>query len=229
MSKPKILMIADKKNWVFDYTCKVPMDMLGDKYDFDIAYYLESNVKSIDHTKYDLIYNIAWRKLKGFFPAKKTIKGVWAYSLGDWDFWKNNYKILKEYVIGDCCALNCGALQLYEDFIKMKKDINLPDIYYATAGIDVEKFSPSYESRDGLVVCWTGNPDREFKGFRTHVEPAIKKAQEIYPDIKLETAFTLHPSELPDLHLDCQLFLPLLVLLMKQLKMEKMGYLLIGT
>lgn len=101
----------------------------------------------------------------------------------------------RDLYLANADTLVCGAPAICEEY----GDIH-PRVRCANMAYDEQRFSPAghvASPPDRLVVGWTGNPKREFKGFRTHIVPAVEKAAKQRPGIVLKTRFegpleTLH-------------------------------------
>jgi glycosyltransferase involved in cell wall biosynthesis len=74
-------------------------------------------------------------------------------------------------------------------------------VYYATGATNIEIFKPlnkkKYQSLKCFIVCWTGNPNRKFKGYYDYILPAVKIARSVYPDILLISRFKGQIKTLP--------------------------------
>jgi len=88
---------------------------------------------------------------------------------------------------------NCDAFLAGAPSIKEKYESFVPKpVFFANMAYNEDIFKP-YKKQAGnkkeLVIGWTGNPERDFKGFRTIIEPTIKNLQKNGIPVKLITQF----------------------------------------
>lgn len=65
-------------------------------------------------------------------------------------------------------------------------------IFFANMAYDEQVFSPKLNAlniNEHFIVGWTGNPDRDFKGFYSHVIPAVEHLKSMGYSIELKTQF----------------------------------------
>jgi len=63
-------------------------------------------------------------------------------------------------------------------------------IVFANLSYDEVLFSPIKKTQNkSFVIGWTGNPDRDFKGFHTHIIPVINTLQAMGYPVELRTRF----------------------------------------
>lgn len=125
-----------------------------------------------------------------FWKSKYIIKGIYTDGFPPHGSSSevNNLKTFHEIHTKDSDAIVCGSKLINNRF----KKLPIP-VYYANISFD-EKIWPVHEVKKNMskkfVVSWTGNPNREFKGFYSHVLPAVEIAKKKYPDIVLKTRFS---------------------------------------
>ncbi|MFN0186045.1 MAG: glycosyltransferase [Aquabacterium sp.] len=98
-------------------------------------------------------------------------------------------------------AVVCGAPIIQQDW---QPALHMP-CHYANLALDERAYSPAGRRPNDpaeLVVGWTGNPDRAFKGFNSHVVPAVEAAARQRPGIRLKTRFSGPPETLPQFYKD---------------------------
>jgi len=236
MSKPKILVVADKLDWAYHDIARFIYDNLSNDYDIYIDFVRSHcNIKTTNvisffrqfkerrkHIKnrfisndnnYDIILYLGFYFDKYFVESNLKFKNK---------FWKSKYVVKGIYTDGippqgsdkgardlktfynihaqDADALVCGSKLIKDKF----KDI--PNkVFYANISFD-ENIWPSHKIKKNIdkrfVVSWTGNPDRQFKGFYTHILPSIEIAKEKYPEIELKTRFSGPLKTLHEHYLD---------------------------
>ena len=72
-------------------------------------------------------------------------------------------------------------------------------ILFANMAYDEKIFSPKHSKENNkFVLGWTGNPDREFKGFYSIVQPVLEELQNSGYNIELRTQFSGSLNSLAD-------------------------------
>lgn len=122
--------------------------------------------------------------------AKHTVRGIYTAGFPPKGILLTEHLSVNEFVeefLRDADALLVGAPSIehtYEDHFK-------GHIFFANMAYDEEIFKPSVYSTDKeqLVIGWTGNPNREFKGYRSILVPVIEELQKEGFNIVLKTQF----------------------------------------
>lgn len=103
-------------------------------------------------------------------------------------------KYLKKYD-----GIIVGGGNLYDDYQKFSnKVLFCYGIYKENLFIE----NKNVGEKETLTIGWTGTPNREMKGFRSIIEPAIKELQEEGLKIKLKTKFSGSYDELLSFYQD---------------------------
>lgn len=226
ISKPKILLVIDRPNWAYDYIAKMLEKNLSNKYHFyklisnyhvkreamSFRYFITHPARLIKaacyerfsyRIRYDIVVYMWWyipEYMKtGNIKGKYTLSGIFTELFppgGTVDFEGDINSFIKRYIdpSDGIIAGNMNILEMY-------KNHSLP-VYYASGATDTDIFHYNRQKRIGneLRVCWTGNPNRNFKGFYDFIQPAVELAQIKYPDIKLITRFSGPLKTLPDFY-----------------------------
>ena len=93
-----------------------------------------------------------------------------------------------EKYLADADALIVGSPNMKEIY-----DPYLGSVYFANLAYDEKIFSPKKggEKKKGkLVLGWTGNPNREFKGYHEIIVPAIEQLKQEGYEVELRTQFS---------------------------------------
>ena len=122
--------------------------------------------------------------------AKHTVRGIYTAGFPPKGILLTENLSVNEFVeefLGDIDALVVGAPAIANTY----KDHFKGNILFANMAYDEGVFKPSVISTDKeqLVIGWTGNPSREFKGFQSIIEPAIEELQKEGFNIVLKTQF----------------------------------------
>lgn len=224
-NKPKILLVIDKPNWAYDHIANMIINGLNDKYDFYKEYqilkpktwkswivYQFYRLQKIKHRRvssdeYDLCIYFWWKSID-LLPnirAKKYLVGIFTEGFPP-GFSKELQGLTIEQFYSNFLSKVDGIICGNENIKNFYREFSLP-VYYATCATNIELFQFNRKKRIGkkLKICWTGNPNRSFKGFYDYVEPAVKIAQKSYPDIELVTRFKGPIKSLPKFYEDVDL------------------------
>ena len=218
--KPKILLVIDKPNWAYDHIANMVIHELGEKYEFYKRYmilkptsfkgwisYLYFRLKilkyqRVSYTGYDIVVYLWWKSIDLIPKIKAKFKLVGIYTEGfppGLSTELNNLSV-SEFIskyFRDADGIIAGNSNIYNFY----HNYGLP-IYYASCATDTNLFRFNRKKKQGseLSVCWTGNPNRNFKGFTEFLEPAVKIAQQTHPDIQLVTRFKGPIETLPEFY-----------------------------
>lgn len=157
MSKPRILLLPDKRNWAFDFNARAITRILGDQYDFETLFIADE--PEIDDSKYDII---------------QIFYGLEKYHL---PFLRGNAKILKcvrsHYweIDKELDAMSCYKRYLKEahavcvtsrKLLAKLSGIPVP-VFLGSSGVDTQLFAPREKRTGPVVVGWAGKPDGSMK------------------------------------------------------------------
>lgn len=119
------------------------------------------------------------KTVKGIFTEQFPPKGVIHYADMTIEAFCQEY-------LSDSHALLVGAPSIEEVYRKVFKS----PIFFANLCYDEALFTPLKRSKNKeFIIGWTGNPDRDFKGFYSHVIPAIEALQAMGYPVALRTQF----------------------------------------
>ncbi len=162
-NRPKIIIIADVPNWIFDRHAHKLKNELSDSYDIDIAYMGQA----FDEASYDLIHPLEWNlvPLEQIKNPRKWITGIRSHI--SWN--SLNFQAF-------CLALREKFAVVYvvsEQLLEIFQP-HVPQIKLLAHGIDTHHFkaiaAPTSES-GRLRVGWAGNRKSPAKGFESLIEP----------------------------------------------------------
>jgi len=233
--RPKILMVADNPDWAYDHIAQFVISELGEKYDFytdfvvfnlkkqghgirawlgQKRYYLKRfhRRRILPHGKgYDLVCFLGY-----YFPvignfnisAKGIIQGIYTDGFPPQSYPGEPEReiTIQEFVdkyLDMATVVLAGSKAIYDRYKPHVKNL-----YYATGAIDTNLFAPLEHVKSdeaSLVVGWTGNPRRPFKGFYDFVVPAVEQAASLRPGISLKTRFSGPLRTLPRFYSDVDL------------------------
>ncbi|MFN4910429.1 MAG: glycosyltransferase [Flavobacteriales bacterium] len=143
------------------------------KYDLAVFldYYMDKDA--------DFSHVIAEKYVKGIFTEQFPPKGIVL------DQSINLTTFVKHY-LNRCDALLVGAPSIANIY---SEAFNKP-IFFANLCYDESLFIPKKRSnRHTFVIGWTGNPSRDFKGYYSHIVPAVMELQELGIAVELRHQF----------------------------------------
>lgn len=168
MSKPRVLLVCDRRQWAFDIGARELVAQLQDKYSFEIAYAEEQESPEADG--YDLVYVFFWgeRWHRRFeTDPRRIVKEVSSHR---WE--------AEPY--GPCTAGE--AVQRYmrdagtlvatsERLARCMREVH-PHVEHLRNGVDVELFRP-VERTGPVTFGWAGNANDTCKGLKDVLVPAF--------------------------------------------------------
>jgi len=168
-----------KETKKFYYSYKYKNNTIGE---YDIVLYLGWYMDTMGGYK----SQVNAKKIK----TKRIIKGIYTDGFPPKGYTIPN-KISREQFyseyLSDADAIVCGS----KNIVNFYKNFNKYTIY-ANSFLDADLFKPNLKKNyygKTLNIGWTGNPEREFKGYYDFVVPAVNKAQTQRPGINLKTKF----------------------------------------
>ncbi|ACU06805.1 hypothetical protein FIC_00338 [Flavobacteriaceae bacterium 3519-10] len=208
--KPSVLIISDFPQWAYHGIQHFIAESLNSEYDFYYDFLIfnskrrSKNPKTIlsnyflkkKYTKlkndrhYDIVLYLAFyfdEQMKINFTATKTIKGIYTdgFPPSNSTYEGDVTGFMKRF-FSNTDAMVCGSQNIrgfYEPVFSK--------VYFANGVIDDKLFSrKSARSKDKFVIGWTGNPNREFKGYYSHILPAIEILKKKYEDIEFVSRFS---------------------------------------
>jgi glycosyltransferase involved in cell wall biosynthesis len=163
LQRPRMLIVADVPNWIFDrHAHKLKTDLLG-TFDSDIVY----SGQPFDEDHYDLIHSLEWNlvPLDQIKTPAKWITGIRSHITWerlDFDLFCG---VLREK-FGSVYVVSRRLLDIFVPWV--------PGVRLLAHGVDVDHFrtvaTPGLEA-GRLRVGWAGNRKSSAKGFETFVEP----------------------------------------------------------
>lgn len=225
--KPSILIIADFPNWAYHTIQQFIVKQLSSEFDLYsdfLIYHAKTKSKNpikrvklfFEKKKYqtlkkDASYDIVLY-LGFYFPelmninwtAKKTIRGVYTDSFPPQNLnFTGSVEEFKNQYLKGTDALVCGSKKIKNDYNKI-----LEASYFCNIDVGEKLFSKKTENKvesNNFIIGWTGNPKREFKGYYTHILPAVELAQKTHPNIEFKSRFSGPMETLPLFYEDIDL------------------------
>ncbi|WLT31789.1 asparagine synthase (glutamine-hydrolyzing) [Geothrix sp. PMB-07] len=168
--RPRLLIIADVPNWIFDRHAHVMQERLADEFDIDIAYGMDIKFRGqpVDEARYDLIHPLEWHMVNPEHvrtPAK-WVAGIRSHT--SWDGWEPSAlaQHLNQLYQGGVYVVSQRLLSIFQP--------ELPAALALPHGVDTEFFSSRHapQATPGkLRVGWAGNRAAAIKGYDAFIAP----------------------------------------------------------
>lgn len=221
--KPSILIIADFPNWAYyEIQQFIKKELSGE---FDIycdfliyntkikskhpirrikSYFNKrkySNIKADNN--YDIVFYLAFyfdAQMKIKWHTKKIIKGIYTdgFPPSNSNFSGTKVEFINQFM-ENTDAIACGSRQIVNTYKSVFRNSHYVNM---VLNADFFKRTSNKIINNDFIVGWTGNPKRVFKGYYSHIVPAVEKLQAKYPDIKLKSRFSGPIDTLPGFYED---------------------------
>ena len=172
MKKPKILLLADKRDWAYDHSAQSIMTELADEFEFRTVYVAENPVTDAASFGCDLLHVFWWgedwhHRLK-LAPAR-VLKEISSFR------WREEAQFgnlmpqsFVERYLSDAATLVATSR-------KMQALINpIRSVFYTPNGFNPTLFYPEGVRTGPMTVGWAGNIDDACKGIKEIVVPACE-------------------------------------------------------
>jgi glycosyltransferase involved in cell wall biosynthesis len=162
--KPRILLLADGPNWIFERHCYAIKRLLGADFQFTISY----SPIPFDEDEYDLVYPLEWNLV----PPER-IKNPVKYVTGirghvRWPEW--NFPDFIKLLRHNFQRTHVVSARLFHIF-----EPHLPFVSQLSHGVDTQFFRPDLRTQKPtrtIRVGWAGNKNAPAdKGFHAFIEP----------------------------------------------------------
>lgn len=169
--KPRIILLADKRNWAFDFTARSVSRCLGHRFDISIRYVQEE--PRLDPNTFDVMYVFFWgTKYPNKFgvPSGKLIREVASFRWNNEErFGKISTEEFVETRLRDCVLVATPSQRLQ----KLIGPVH-GRTFWRPNGFEPSIFVPPTERTGGLKLGWVGNASDPCKGFQDIIEPVCR-------------------------------------------------------
>jgi glycosyltransferase involved in cell wall biosynthesis len=208
--KKDILVIADKPNWAYYQIQQFIVRSISEEYNVYCDFLCYNQLKgSLNPTvlvrnykdkkkyqkikkgrDYDVVIYLGFYFLdliKVKWSSHKTIVGIFTDGYPPRNGVQlDTKKEFIEHYFSNVDAMVCGAPSILEIY---KSDFK--NCYFATLAYDLNHFKrkiPKEINNEGtFIIGFTGQLSRDFKGFYTHITPAVERLKKKYPGVVLKT------------------------------------------
>ena len=161
VKKPKVLFLADVKNWAWDFKSQELKKYLSDDFDIDIKYSVNDKINYINPNKYAVYFTFGHRDMeiliKSNVPIKKRITGITA----------KRKRSLIEPKIKKAHSVHANSKLLLK-YLKTMHD----NVYYLPNGVDEKMFSYSVPDIKEVVIGHIAKKNKR-KGQDDYIKPII--------------------------------------------------------
>ena len=162
-SKPRILLIADVPNWIFERHARTLHRYLEDEFDFTLGY----QGQQYNEDDYDLIYPLEWNLVS---PDQIRSPAKYVTALRSHFTWADRpFLPFVNFLATKFQRVHVVSQRLHEIFRH-----SLPTAVRLSHGIDTAFFTPTTRadlSVRKLRLGWAGNRKSPVKGFAQFIEP----------------------------------------------------------
>ena len=163
VKRPRVLVIADVPNWIFERHARTLQQMLRDEFDITVLYHTET----FDERAWDLIYVMEFGLVAA---ARITMPWKYVTALRSHVSWTGvPAPELARYLRANFQRTHVVSERLRRELLPW-----LPSVAYVTHGIDGALFRKTSRERtpgQPLRVGWAGNRQTAVKGFDKFIEP----------------------------------------------------------
>ena len=173
---PRILLLANNRDWAFDFSAQQIRRHLANEFEIDIEYIRDKPF--IDPIRYKLVFIFFWGEsyYRRFdIDPRRIIKNVSSHR------WEDNPKygpcdpdaFVQRY-LSDAAAVSCTSLRLLRAIQGLH-----PHVYHAPNGYDSGKFFNKQKRNGPLTIGWAGAPQDTVKGYHDIIQPACENRFEL--------------------------------------------------
>lgn len=169
-ARPKILLLADKRNWAYDFAAQAMRAQLAGYYDFHIAYVAENPIAEVVAFQPDFIHVFwwgeTWHQQLGL-PRERIIKEVSSFRWREEaQFGHLSPQAFVERHLADAGHIVTTSRKMQDTLAPYRP------ILYTPNGIDPHIFYPETVPQGALQIGWSGNIKDACKGILDIIQPA---------------------------------------------------------
>ncbi len=167
--KPRILLLADKPGWAFDFAARAIAKHLAGAFDFRIEYVGEK--PDLNRWQFDIIYVFWWGETyhQTFIDEpERVIKDVTSHRWAlEEKFGPLTTAQLVEKHLADAGTVTAVSLRLQRMISPYREVLLAPE------GFESQNFFSSGERQGSLKIGWAGNVKDKCKGVKDILRPAV--------------------------------------------------------
>ncbi|MBN1630769.1 MAG: glycosyltransferase family 4 protein [Thermoleophilia bacterium] len=170
-AKPRVVMLADRRGWAFDFKAQSISRCLSDEFDIQIAYVRDKpDLSSID---FDLLYIFFWGETyhHGFgLDSRRVVKEISSHRWAN----ESDYGYLtpaqatRKY-LADAGTITSTSERLLNTFTPYR------EVHYTPNGFDPDIFKPAGRRTGALRIGWAGDRNDRCKGLNDILLPAAEE------------------------------------------------------
>jgi glycosyltransferase involved in cell wall biosynthesis len=169
--RPRIVLLADRPNWAFDFVARSLAARLSDRYDLAIRYVCRQ--PKLDPRRIDLLYVFfwgeTWHQRFGFEPRQIVVEvASYRWALEE-RYGRISARQLVDRYLSGCGFVTTPCRRLYEQLSPLRDDV-----VHCPNGVETGMFRWTGRRAGPLRVAWVGNPNDDCKGLRDILIPACE-------------------------------------------------------
>lgn len=168
VSRPRIVLLADRPGWAFDFEARALARALSSEFDLHIAYAIDR--PDLDSIPLDLIVVLFWGEehhLKFVHDPRRVIKQVASHRWAHEDrYGRLTPRQFVDAHLWDAATVVCISKRLQAELAPYR------DVLHAPQGIDAPDLGRGEPRQGPLVFGWAGNALDESKGLSSILQPA---------------------------------------------------------
>ncbi|MCB9496116.1 MAG: asparagine synthase (glutamine-hydrolyzing) [Fibrobacteria bacterium] len=161
--RPRILIVADVPNWIFERHARTLQKALADEFEIDVAF----QGQGIDESRYDLVYPLEWNLVP---PEEIGNPRKWITGIRSHISWQDRDPGWFSRLLRTKFSKVHAVSRRLSDLIAAYR----PDVLTLTHGVDLEHFgteSEPFVQPGRLRIGWAGNRKSPAKGFEEFIAP----------------------------------------------------------
>ena len=169
--KPRVLFLADKRGWAFDFEAQGIKQQLEHKFDIEIAYVREE--PDLSHRTFDVIVVMFWGETyhhRFVYDPIRVIKQVASHRWANEEFYGRltPAQFISTH-LRDAATVTTISERLREAIAPYRR------VFLTPQGVDTARFSRHSPRTGPLVIGWAGNAADACKGLAEIIQPATGK------------------------------------------------------
>ncbi len=169
--RPRVLLLADVRNWAFDFVARSMKSCLSQRYKIEVVYTEDS--PKVDPERLDLLYVFFWADdyhHRFQIPKAKVIREVASFRWQtEAQFGHLAPKDFADRYLDDCLVVTTPARCLRDALAPTGKEV-----FVCPNGFEPALFHPKQPRKGPLKVGWVGRPTDDTKGLWDILVPATR-------------------------------------------------------
>ena len=174
-SKPRVLMLVDKRGWAYDTAAQAISKRLADEFEFRIEYVREQ--PDLSAWPFDLIYVFFWGETyhqKFVQDPSRVIKEISSHRWANEEqYGRLTSEQAAQRYLSDAGTLTATSHRLRDIFSAHR------DVHWCPNGFEQAQFQAPARRTGPLRIGWAGNENDPCKGLKDVLQPAVGRDFEL--------------------------------------------------